>query len=330
MPFEGIKGVLSNAVSARIQSRTPEGRAYLQNMELRNRLGAQEEMMFPLKMLQLTAQIDELVHPEKAVERKLGEEQRLANIERATFAYQQGLLTKRDVIARSVPEPPMSGARYQQELGMISAKESAQAAANPKLPLTQTPEGAKLLMSFQDKAIKLGEDYTRAEYNMRNIESAYTDFLQHGDVNRIATDQAIIQSFNKVLDPTSVTRIEEYQRTPNDEAVLRKAKAYYDKISKSGGSGISKESISEIVNVSRNMVELQRKAANARLGKMVRTPAAKYGFDPEEAAPTFQPIPRTEPPPPGKAVSASKAGSIGDDAIDAHINQHLRGAGGGY
>lgn len=56
--------------------------------------------------------------------------------------------------------------------------------------------------------------------------------------NKVAVDQSIITTFNKMLDPSSVVRESEYARTPQDMALLNRIKGKWDKLS-TGGAGLT-------------------------------------------------------------------------------------------
>ena len=56
--------------------------------------------------------------------------------------------------------------------------------------------------------------------------------------NKVAVDQSIITTFNKMLDPASVVRESEYARTPQDMALLNRIRGKWEKIA-SGGAGLT-------------------------------------------------------------------------------------------
>lgn len=64
-------------------------------------------------------------------------------------------------------------------------------------------------------------------------------------INRIATDQGVINLWNRVQEPGSVTRIEEFRTTAQGEPIVNRLSALIQKI-KSGGAGITVESMNEI------------------------------------------------------------------------------------
>jgi len=153
-----------------------------------------------------------------------------------------------------------------------------------------SPEGTDLTLKYQDRAAKYSSDYETVRNNLVNIEAATKRMISNPDnINRIATDQAVITSFNKILDPTSVVRESEYARTPANTSLINRAKGAIQKLSK-GGAGLTQADITEIRDTAREMAELRRSIINKKLENQIRKPAAKRGLDPEEIAPLYQPI----------------------------------------
>lgn len=63
-----------------------------------------------------------------------------------------------------------------------------------------------------------------------------------------ATSQAIITTFNKILDPTSVVREAEYDRTPQGQALIENISGRIASITQ-GGPGLTKQSLKELVDL---------------------------------------------------------------------------------
>jgi len=154
-------------------------------------------------------------------------------------------------------------------------------------PFHLTPKGTGLTLQFQDRAARFSADYETVRNNMLNIEASVDRMLESHDPSRIATDQAVITSFNKILDPTSVVRESEYARTPANAGLVDRAKGAMTKITK-GGAGLTEKAIIEIRDTAREMAELRRTILNTKLEKQIRTPARLRGLDPEEIAPLYE------------------------------------------
>lgn len=93
---------------------------------------------------------------------------------------------------------------------------------------------SSLRKEFSSKPIVL--DYTdiKSKYNV--AKEAFIKASTSG--NAAAADQALITMFNKITDPQSVVRESEYSRTPENVAVVNRAKGAFEKLS-TGGSGIT-------------------------------------------------------------------------------------------
>lgn len=111
---------------------------------------------------------------------------------------------------------------------------------------------------YANVALKLSDDFNNSvknfseiKRNFRTMESA----LEKSSTNKsdkIATDQAIISTFNKLLDPSSVVRESEYARTPEGMGILERAEGYVDKL-KRGGAGLTEENRQEIVDMAKRL-----------------------------------------------------------------------------
>lgn len=82
------------------------------------------------------------------------------------------------------------------------------------------------------------------QYN--NVYSLYSQYIA-GKIGKNAFDQALITTLNKVLDPTSVVRESEFDRTAAGQAIWDKLAGYQQKLSK-GGSGLTDENRADLVN----------------------------------------------------------------------------------
>jgi hypothetical protein len=108
------------------------------------------------------------------------------------------------------------------------------------------------------------------------MNTAMNNLLAGGDKS-IAT-QSIISPFNKILDPTSVVREGEYDRTAKGQSLLSQLQGKVENIS-AGGGGVTQKTLQEAVNLAneflagaqQNIVE-----QNQRAEQLART----YGIDP--------------------------------------------------
>ena len=86
------------------------------------------------------------------------------------------------------------------------------------------------------------------------------DMARNGDM--LAGSQAILISFNKLLDPTSVVRESEYGRSATGQSAIETLKGFADKLSK-GGAGVT---ISELESYQRFGEQVVRRAMESTVG----------------------------------------------------------------
>lgn len=144
----------------------------------------------------------------------------------------------------------------------------------------------KLRKQFNDET----KTFQEVQRQVGNIEVAADRLLNMSEeeFNRIGIDQAVITSFNKILDPESVVRESEYERTPANESIVRRAKGFIEQL-KGGGSGITQTSILELRDTARAMAKIRREIANKK-GSAVRQIGAKRGLNPDEIGTPFAPF----------------------------------------
>lgn len=227
--------------------------------------------------------------------------------------------------AKPPAETPESNLQAQQ-LGLQSRAldiqkkqfELDQKRAAGEAPFKFTKEGTDLTIKLQDRANKQSEDYQTVVNNLGNIESVIDRLEKNpSEINRIASDQAVITSFNKILDPSSVVRESEYARTEANQAILKRAQGAIEKLAR-GGTSLKQSDLIEIRDTARAMAELRRQVLNAKLEKIRKT-AANRNLDPDEVAPLFDPIGGvTEQQATGQAPNAT-------DAIDDFFKREFPG-----
>lgn len=163
------------------------------------------------------------------------------------------------------------------------------AAEQPKPINPLSPEGTDLTFKFMDRAKDFSKDYEVVQRNLATIE-ATTDRLLNDPSSKsdIATSQAIITAFNKMLDPGSVVRESEFARTPQGAPLIEKFRSYARRIEK--GGILSESQYEEIRNTARQIAEIGRNLINDKLESQVRKPAAARGLNVDEIAPLYEPI----------------------------------------
>lgn len=112
-------------------------------------------------------------------------------------------------------------------------------------------QGAQSLASGLDRKTAAAREITN--YGSI-INSAYNRFASGdaGDLN--ATSQAIINSFSKILDPSSVVRETEYARSGAGQSMLQRIEGIGTRLSQ-GGAGLTAEGLKEFVDLSNVFVK---------------------------------------------------------------------------
>jgi hypothetical protein len=142
--------------------------------------------------------------------------------------------------------------------------------------LTPTAESNVInrLSAQWTKAVKpiadLSDQVTRMEAGLSAARA--------GDLN--AGSQAVITTFNKILDPTSVVRESEYDRSAAGQSLLNRAKGAFEKL-RSGGAGMPLEELETYAALARELAETQAQGRlNSTRSRLQKT--AKHYNIPEE------------------------------------------------
>jgi hypothetical protein len=144
------------------------------------------------------------------------------------------------------------------------------------------------------------------------METGLKRFADPVNPDKIGGSQAVLVTFQKMLDPISVVRESEYARTPEGLGLLQRLEGGYERL-KAGGAGVPTDEMAAIVETGRqflagmqgwNDIERQR----------IEDRAAQNGIDPgyifgggvaaPPPTPTPTPTPRPTPTPPGAPTAA--------------------------
>lgn len=138
-----------------------------------------------------------------------------------------------------------------EKAALYKAKSGSNAGADPKFIL-------RLREQFQnDKTIKNGEEIINSWDKMNGVWNSYADTLAKGqgsENTRLGVHQALIILFNKMLDPGSVVKTDEYNRTPEGQAAINKVEGYMSKF-KEGGSGLTDADLQGILSVAKDLMK---------------------------------------------------------------------------
>ena len=109
------------------------------------------------------------------------------------------------------------------------------------------------------------------------MKSAY-DRVSSGSASDLnAATQAIITSFNKIIDPNSVVRESEYARSPEGQSLLATLQGKFNAISQ-GGPGLTKESLKEFVDTANQLNQNAQYYAQQQSAQATAT-AKAFGLD---------------------------------------------------
>lgn len=162
---------------------------------------------------------------------------------------------------------------------------TAQGIANARVPLStpQQFEGYNKLTDDWKKTVAPVREMQR-QYNLMQVG------LQRYKADPIGGSQAVLVTFQKILDPESVVRESEYSRTPEGLAIMSRLQGMYDRyIGKwdptqqkwvGGGAGVPEAELAEMTATAKQMVDSVQgwnDGERARVSELATT----YGLKPE-------------------------------------------------
>lgn len=148
----------------------------------------------------------------------------------------------------------------QGNVDVVRAREAAQT----------TPAGltTRDRVDYQQALTRLGgrpevKDFREMGRHVSAIDEAMKTSAEGG--NMIAVDQALINAFNKLMDPTSVVRESEYARTGSDMAVLNRLRGQLGPDGKlaMGGAGLTRTDREAIARMARSFAAAAQQKSQA-------------------------------------------------------------------
>jgi len=149
-------------------------------------------------------------------------------------------------------------------------KESERQFELKKLGLKESQETKKAEKEAKKQITKLEDDY-RKEYNTKKIvkdskeidsaisrmDNVWNKYQSNPNPNsKNALDQALVITFNKMLDPGSVVRESEFARTPQGQSLISRIQGASEKLAE-GGVGLTDAERDEIIVVAKQLQEGQ-------------------------------------------------------------------------
>lgn len=140
--------------------------------------------------------------------------------------------------------------------------------------------GLTTMQGFQ-VAEKLAAAWSKESASMREMQRQF-GLMQTGlrrfDKDPNGGSQAILVTFQKILDPMSVVRESEYARSSQGVSLLSRIEGYAERLAQ-GGAGVPKSDLAEMVETAREFTDSARAYADTQRGR-IEAQAAKYGIDP--------------------------------------------------
>lgn len=184
-------------------------------------------------------------------------------------------------------------------------------------PLAPRPDGLTPTQDFSFSE-RLAKSWTDATKSAREMDRQYS-LMQTGLSRFNAGDknggsQAVLVTFQKILDPTSVVRESEYARSAEGISLLNRMQGAAERL-QSGGAGVTAGDLSAMVETARQFVENMKtytRGQRSRIDAQVK----KYGLDPAtvfddvltgaaQDVPSRVPLPEMKPQRTGKPSQAT-------------------------
>jgi len=131
---------------------------------------------------------------------------------------------------------------------------------------------------------EIQKNIQRFTQGQREVQRQYStmkeafDRLDKGEAKDLnATTQAIITSFNKILDPSSVVRESEYARSPEGQSLLDNLAGRILKLQQ-GGAGLTKDSLREFVTLAKIYSDNATASLNQTVQQQIQT-AESFGLN---------------------------------------------------
>jgi len=188
-----------------------------------------------------------------------------------------------------------------QQLADLKGARASQGGGSSLTP-AQSFRATKDLQGNWQKAIKpVREIGVHVQKMEQGLEAA-----KRGDVN--AGSQVVINEFNKILDPTSVVRESEFNRTPQGVALMGRLQGIGQRITQ-GGPGVPIKDLETFVTLAQQMADGMHHFADSDK-KRIDSLARRYQIDTADIFDEGDLGTGKAPPPPPAATSSVKIKSI--------------------
>jgi hypothetical protein len=155
--------------------------------------------------------------------------------------------------------------------------------ANRKRPVVRVQTGEGGLTPSQqfnatEKLAATWQKSTAQEREMRMQHRKMTAALDGFDRDPNSASQAVITTFNRILDPTSVVRESEYARSAEGVSLLERMQGYQERL-RAGGAGMPKAALAEMAKTAESFLSGMR-ASTAGQRRRIEATARQHRLDP--------------------------------------------------
>jgi hypothetical protein len=150
-----------------------------------------------------------------------------------------------------------------------------------------TPTAEAGLIQQLNKQWETASKDVQAMYRANTIMDAGMEAARHGDMN--AGSQAILVTFQKFLDPTSVVRESEYARSPEGISVANRIRGYVDRLTQ-GGAGVPLDELEKFARMAKNINQKLAAEGTSLLSaekKRILSVADRYSIPAEMVIPKY-------------------------------------------
>jgi len=155
----------------------------------------------------------------------------------------------------------------------------------------------------------LSKQWTTERTAGREMERQFS-LMQTGitryEADPIGASQAVLVTFQKILDPSSVVRESEYARSPQGLALMDRLQGMYERYS-AGGAGVPKPVLEGMVETAKQLLA-GVKGASDTVRQRIQDTATSYEIDPRLVLGADMPAAAVGVPPPGAALPAGGTG----------------------
>lgn len=236
-------------------------------------------------------------------------EVKASEIQEFDIAY-KGVLAEWQAEGKNVNDPVVQGKAATEARNRLT-KASRQATASIIMP----PPPEKPLTRFQrytaERGLRTDAEKAAAPVRelFRQVDTMRAGLQQARSGRRTAGVQAVINSFNRILEPGSVTREAEYLRTSAGQPLLDALRGKVEAIT-AGGQGVTIQTLEDAVALAEQIAQNMANYADEQFG-MIGAQADEYQIPRERVIPNLSrsgsPSPRATTAPP---ISASS--NVGD------------------